>query len=561
MGGVMKIIDDIFKKFFIFLFFNASVGYAAPSISVAQSQAGILQSDGKVVVVGNATIGNAQQFLLNRYNTDGSYDASFGTSANGLITTAIGSRAEATSIVVQSDGKLLVVGFAIIDNNTVCAIVRYNTDGSLDTTFGQNGNGIVTQTIGEGCAGYSCTLQSDGSIVVAGAAVIQGGSEFILMRYTSAGILDTTFGTNGIVTTQLGIGASAQSIAIQSNGQILLGGFARLNSAWQIAIARYNIDGTLDSSFGTNGIVTTTSGSESAINSIVLDASENIIGVGYSDTNIFVARYLPSGSLDTTFGTNGITVQAIGSNALANSIALQTDGSLVVTGLSDSNLAVLQYTTAGSLDSSFATNGIALISNAQGVDGIIQSDGNIIAIGFNDTDITVARYTAAGVLDQSWGTLGIVDDPAGTNSSVPVFISDQKSIGTNGGTFTAGAWQTRDLTVISAITSNISLRSNQIILQPGTYTIQINAPAYKVGLHQVRLQNITTGSTIAYGSSAIANSSGSTTYSVIETNISIGTATTLAIQHQCTTTEANDGYGIAGGFGNEVYTTVKITNI
>ncbi len=553
-------IKGIIKKLFVLLFFN-SVHCAVPTISVAQSQAGVLQSDGKVVVVGNATIGNSQQFLVNRYNTDGSFDSSFSSNSNGLVTTAIGSSAQATSIALQSDGNLVVAGFALLDNSAQFAVARYNTDGSLDTTFGQNSSGIVTQAVGGGCSAYSCALQTDGNIIVAGAGVLNGVSQFILMRFTSAGILDTTFGAGGIVTTQIGIGACAQSVVIQSNGQIIVGGFARINSAWEVALARYNTDGTLDNSFGINGIVTTVSGSESALNCIVLDANENIIGVGYSDTNTFIARYASSGSLDTTFGASGITLQTVGSTALANAVALQADGSLVVTGFSDSNLAVLQYTTAGSLDNSFGSNGIALLSNAQGVDCLIQSDGDIVAIGMNDSDIMVARYTAAGALDTSWGVLGVVDDPAGANSSVPVFISDQKSTGTNGGTFTAGAWQTRDLTVISAIASTISLGSNQITLQPGTYTIQISAPAYKVGLHQVRLQNITDGSTIAYGSSAIANSSGGATYSLIETNILINKVTTLAIQHQCTVTEANDGFGIAGGFGDEVYTTVKITNI
>jgi uncharacterized delta-60 repeat protein len=297
------------------------------------------------------------------------------------------------------------------------------------------------------------------------------------------------------------------------------------------------------------------------IKDIVLDANGNIIAVGYSDSAIFIARYSSSGSLDSTFGTNGITLTSVGSLASANGVVLQSDGTIVIAGSSDTNFIVARYTTSGILDSSFGTNGVASIPNAQGVDIVIQADGNIVGAGFSDTDIVLMRYTTSGNLDTSWGTLGIVNDPAGTNTNIPIYISDQKSIGTNGGTFTAGAWRTRDLNSISSITTNISLSGNQIILQPGNYTVRISAPAYKVGLHQIRLQNITDEITLAYGSSAIANASGSITFSIVEANISVNKVTTLEVQHQCTVTEQFDGFGIAGGFGNEVYTTVNIAQL
>lgn len=140
------------------------------------------------------------------------------------------------------------------------------------------------------------------------------------------------------------------------------------------------------------------------------------------------------------------------------------------------------------------------------------------------------------------------------------YIKDVKPSGTTGGTFTSGAWQTRDLNDLSGDTSFVSLSSNQFTLEAGVYDIVFSAPAQEVGRHQCRLQNITDGVTVSAGSSINASTSGSNTdFSAGEERLVLSASTTFEIQHQCAATRASYGFGGQANFGiDEVYTQVKI---
>lgn len=147
--------------------------------------------------------------------------------------------------------------------------------------------------------------------------------------------------------------------------------------------------------------------------------------------------------------------------------------------------------------------------------------------------------------------------PIGGRAAAYALIRDEKTVGTNGGTFTSGAWQTRDLNVKAADAANfVTLSSSQITLAAGTYRVRASAPAYEVGGHQVRWQNVSDGVTVAIGTSE--NTAGVQTRSVVAARFTISASKTFALQHQGAATRSSDGFGVAAGFGTEVYSEAEL---
>ena len=215
-----------------------------------------IQSDGKIVAAGEST----DNFAVVRYTTAGVLDTTFST--DGKVTTAIGSREDAAyAVAVQSDGKIVAAGkgdsgTAQEDPNADFAVVRYTTAGALDNGFSTDGKVITdigTNSVDEARA---VAIQSDGKIVVAGSS----GGDFAVVRYTTAGALDTTFSTDGKVTTDIGTNSVdwATAVAIQSDGKIVVAGYVGdIEDGGEFAVVRYNTDGSLDTTFGGDGKVTT----------------------------------------------------------------------------------------------------------------------------------------------------------------------------------------------------------------------------------------------------------------------------------------------------------------
>ena len=256
-----------------------------------------IQPDGRIVAAGYSSNGSNYDFALVRYNTDGSLDTGFGT--GGKVTTPIGSSNDiANALGFQSDGRIVVAGSSYNGSNYNFALVRYNTDGSLDTGFGTGG--IVTTSIGSGYnIAYALGIQPDGRIVVAGSYCNGSNYDFALVRYNADGSLDTGFGMAGKVTTPIGSGYDiAYALDIQSDGRIVVAGSSCIGSNYDFALVRYNTDGSLDTGFGTGGIVTAPIGSsdDKAI-AIGIQSDGRIVAAGYSsnDSNYDFAlvRYLP----------------------------------------------------------------------------------------------------------------------------------------------------------------------------------------------------------------------------------------------------------------------------
>ena len=295
-----------------------------------------IQSDGKIVAAGYSLNGSNSDFALARYNVDGSLDTSFGS--GGKVTTAIGLYEDfAYSTAIQRDGKIVVAGYSFNGSNDDFALARYNVDGSLDTSFGSGGK--VTTAIGSSDEIYSVVIQSDGKIVASGNSWNGSNDDFALVRYNVDGSLDTSFGSGGKVTTAIGPANDyADSVVIQSDGKIVVAGASWNGENNDFALARYNVDGSLDTSFGIGGKVTTAIGSASdQALSMAIQSDGKIVAAGFSenesDDDFALVRYNVDGSLDTSFGIGGKVITAIGSSFdYAYSVAIQSDGKIVAAG-------------------------------------------------------------------------------------------------------------------------------------------------------------------------------------------------------------------------------------
>jgi uncharacterized delta-60 repeat protein len=372
---------------------------------------------------------------------DGELDTSFDT--DGIQTTSIGSVQDiAYSVVMQSDGKIVAAGYSHNGTNNDFAVVRYNTDGSLDTTFGTAGK--VRTAIGSGTdvANY-VVMQSDGKIVAAGYSHNGSNVDFAVVRYNTDGSLDTTFSSDGIVTTAVGsLNDTGRSVVVQSDGKIIVVGSSENVTDSDFAVVRYNTDGSLDTTFSSDGKVTTAIGSSNDnANSVVLQSDGKIVvaGVSFGSFEVFaVVRYTSTGSEDATFSGDGKVTTAIGSSQdQARSVVLQSDGKIVAAGFSDNgsnyDFAVVRYNTDGSLDTTFSDDGKLITAVGLGTDlansVVLQSDGKIVAAGYSynvsSEDFAVVRYNTDGSLDTTFSGDGIVTTAVGAGSDFGYSVAMQ----------------------------------------------------------------------------------------------------------------------------------------
>ncbi|MCA1539953.1 VCBS repeat-containing protein [Bradyrhizobium sp. NBAIM32] len=353
---------------------------------------------------------------------------------DGMTRTAIGPADDfGRGVAVQPDGKILVAGSSFNGTGVDFAVVRYDVDGRLDTTFGSNGK-VVSDFGGADDNGYSVVVNPNGKILVAGYTGSGADSDFAIVRFNADGSLDTGFGDGGKVITDLLVDDFGQSVALQSDGSIVVSGYSFNGSSFDFAIVRYSADGSLDTTFNGDGRVTTAVAFHDASYSVALQPDGKIIAAGHSFTgngpnDFAIVRYNPDGSLDTSFGGDGtVTTDFGGTNDVGQSVAVQADGKIVVAGISqtgpNADIAVVRYNADGSLDTSFAGDGTVRTSVVAGSDVgssvTIQPDGKILVAGnsFNgsNTDFTLVRYNTDGSLDTTFGIGGTVTTQIGAGS-------------------------------------------------------------------------------------------------------------------------------------------------
>jgi uncharacterized delta-60 repeat protein len=371
---------------------------------IDEGRAIAVQSDGKILVAGYTVNGSYADFALARYNTDGTLDATF--DGDGKVTTVIGIFDDiAYSVAVQNDGKIVVAGYSNNGRDRDFALVRYNTNGTLDATF--DGDGIVTTAFGTFHDEISSmVLQSDGKIVVVGYSFIAfGNTDFVLARFNTNGTLDATFDGDGKVTTAIGPSFDiALDVALQNDGKIIASGY-RLQDNRDFAIARYNTNGSLDVTFDGDGIVTTTIGAfDDQAWSVALQNDGKIIVAGWSsngsNTDFALARYNTNGTLDETFDGDGKVTTSLGaSDDFALSVDLQNDGKIIAAGYSfqsTNDFTLVRYNINGTLDATFDGDGKVItdfaISDDQGW-AMKLSGSRIYLAGISNNDFAVAAYT------------------------------------------------------------------------------------------------------------------------------------------------------------------------
>ncbi len=371
----------------------------------------------------------------------GDLDPTFGSS--GLVVTpfAILSSDRADGVAIQARGKIVAVGRSNAGGTFDFALVRFNRDGSLDPTLDLDGR--VTTDFGGSEDGRAVAVYRGGRSVVVGHTDAGGSLDFALARYRSDGSLDPTFGTGGLVTSDLAPGPAAsldvaESVAIQKDGKILAAGRTNLAGTLDFALARYNRDGSLDATFGAGGLVTTdfAAGPATSLDvaeSVAIQKDGKILLAGRTDAggskDFALARYYRDGSLDPTFGAGGLVaidfVPGPGtSQDGAAAVAIQKDGKIVAAGVStgavSADLALARCSTGGALDATFGSGGLVTTDFAPGMAAsqdtllavAIERSGRIVAAGATTAggsdDIAVARYKPDGSLDDAFGVGGLI---------------------------------------------------------------------------------------------------------------------------------------------------------
>jgi uncharacterized delta-60 repeat protein len=376
-----------------------------------------LQTDGKILVAGYSLNRGVYDFALARYLPDGNLDTSF--DGDGRVTTSLYTvfNDESYSVALQPDGKILLAGRTSTGGQLDFALVRYLPNGTLDTSF--DGDGKLTTALGShDDFGESVILQADGKILLAGYSWNGSNYDFALTRYLPDGRLDTSFDGDGKLATVLGSGDDyGQSVTLQADGKILLAGYSWNGSNHDFALARYLPDGRLDTSFSADGKLTTALGSgDDYCQSVTLQADGKILLAGYSfngsNNDFALVRYNLDGSLDTSFSGDGKLTTALSSfDDEGYSITLQADGKILVAGTSrngsNNDFALVRYNPDGSLDASFGAQ-----YSKGGAPVVIDS-----TVRVSDAELDArGHYQGASITLQRHGSSNPEDVFAGSNN-------------------------------------------------------------------------------------------------------------------------------------------------
>ncbi len=375
--------------------------------------AGVLQPDGKILVGGWTTENASADFAVVRYMEDGELDLDFGV--NGIaIFDNLGDADRANALIMQPDGKIIMAGESEQGNEGDLSILRLMPDGSRDSTFGQFG--WVTTDLGTSYETImAVALQADGKIVVAGRVADGNFSNFCLLRYETDGKVDSFFGNSGVVITNFREEDAASSVLVKPDGKIIVGGFSSVSAIGDFALAGYNPDGTLDKNFGNGGkVLTDIDGQQRSdyIAAMTLLPDGKILAAGTANnsnlaftSDIGLARYDGLGNLDETFGTEGTYSRSFGLRSSIDGMSIQVDGKIVVCGKSDmvggeNRWLLARMMPNGGLDTTFANQGTTTLAvgglSSAAQDISIQPDGKILIVGIAgqspDVNFGIARY-------------------------------------------------------------------------------------------------------------------------------------------------------------------------
>ena len=319
----------------------------------------LVQPGGGIVVVGSAfnPSTNRPEFALARFDSSGNLDASFG-SAGKLSLSLTGNIDSAYAVAMQPNGSLLVAGEAA----NGFALTRFDSNGNLDLSYGQGDGIAVVPGFGGVAAGLKVVVQPDGKAVVVGIGYVNTTNNYdvVVARFTADGVLDPSFSGDGFLTLDLsgGFNEDATSVILQPDGQIVVSaGPGNSSNGFDFLLLRFNPDGTPDLSFGGgDGIASVDFAPFGQGKSVVQQGDGKFIVSGTVGANFAMSRFTSNGILDTSFGSAGLVMTdlAAGSNDDATSMLLLPDGRILLTGTSNGDFALVRYNADGSLDASTA---------------------------------------------------------------------------------------------------------------------------------------------------------------------------------------------------------------
>lgn len=425
---------------------------------------------------------------------DGTLDSSFGDGNGYVITNFGGLEDQAYSILEQEDSKIVAFGFS--DYGNYQSLARYLPDGTLDNSFGTDGKVINDFNNEVNFLWYGSVLQqADQKLVTAATHRLSGGNQdFMLARYLTNGDLDASFGTNGTVMTDYGVDILS-SASLLLDGNVLAGGWSTVGSSSYILMAKYLPNGDLDPSFGVGGIVDTFISDQPVdirVFPLVVQPDGKIVVASRKSGVLTVHRYLANGTLDPSFGTNGVQVTNIVYSNIHGSIAIKNSGHIVAVMRLGEDRILAQFMPDGSLDTSFGTNGIAEVGIPVlwPIDILLDQDENILVsgnhYGFEIGNYYIARYGTNGSIDLSFGTNGVTE--LGFESHASALQSDDRIL-VSGGTY----WYNGPVDFIVLRFRNGILETSDLPLQKltvfpnpskGLFTVQsedfLNNEAYQI---------------------------------------------------------------------------------
>jgi uncharacterized delta-60 repeat protein len=380
---------------------------------VDSARALAIQKDDRIVVAGSTTVGAPPfDIAVARFEADGDVDNTF--SGNGFEVTDAGGFDGGDDVAIQRNGRIVVAGSADIGGSGAndFAVARYLETGSPDPAFSDDG--LATTGFDEGASARAVAIQRNGRIVVAGGK----GDDFALARYRPNGNLDRSFSGDGRQKTNLGGFDSADAVAIQRDGRIVVAGDScigpGMGCASNFALARYLPDGKLDKSFSKDGKARPNIGGSDSARDVAIQRDGRIVAVGAATPGpepVFAtARLLVNGKLDKSFSGDGRKTTGFGDNANANAVAIARNGRIVVVGSTQAtptvDSVVIRYRPNGALDKSFSSDGKVTTDIAEGAgdtaqDVAFQTRRKFVTTGgiSPSNDFYVARYRANGELD------------------------------------------------------------------------------------------------------------------------------------------------------------------
>ncbi|HWR88775.1 MAG TPA: hypothetical protein VN260_00820, partial [Dissulfurispiraceae bacterium] len=387
-----------------------------------------VQDDGGIIVAGTIKSGGTSDVLILRYDSSGVLDPSFGS--KGAVTYGLPARDEsATAVAVQHDGRIVVAGAEHNGSNNDVLVLRYNSDGTPDTTFGTGGVFTYNAPANSDDFAKAVALQPEsGKIVVAGGTYNGKNTDVLTLTLNTNGTLDTAFGAGGVVVYN---GAAdgddvGEALAVQRDGKIVVAGGTFNGSDNDVLLLRYTPDGAPDVTFaGGDGVASfnPSSGTNEAAKAVSLQRDGKIVVAGGvvvgSSIDLLVLRYNGNGLPDAGFGTGGAVIYGGGStNESARSLSVQADGKIVVGGIVQDTAQVdgiiIRYDDHGVPDPAFGSGGVVTFGTSLGSSDYInallmQRDGKIVATGrtsppaIASSDIVVMRVTGQEFMEPPTG--------------------------------------------------------------------------------------------------------------------------------------------------------------